>query len=258
MNNISKKSPFITAYDLLKSAAVILMVIDHLGYYFFPEQEWFRAFGRLCVPIWFFLIGFSNSRNICYKLFLAASIVEIAQIIFIMPEIFNALPLNILFTIMVIRLVIDYFIAKLEKDIGGFLLIIILIAVFNFIIGLIFEYGTLGLILAMFGYIVRHKEKYLTDHKSFVYIYYFITGGVFIFYQQVIFNFTIIPLLFTISGVFLINFFLMHKFQRIYRPNIEKYTGKIFGYCIRFTGRKTLDIYIIHVLVFSLIQKLYF
>ena len=37
----------ITSYDLLKAAAVIIMIIDHVGYYFFIDEMWWRAVGRI-------------------------------------------------------------------------------------------------------------------------------------------------------------------------------------------------------------------
>ena len=58
----------LTSYDLLKSLAVILMICDHIGYFFFPEEMWFRTLGRLCLPIWFFLIGYARGDEVS-KLF---------------------------------------------------------------------------------------------------------------------------------------------------------------------------------------------
>ena len=33
----------LTSYDLLKSFAVILMILDHIGYCFYPAEMWFQA-----------------------------------------------------------------------------------------------------------------------------------------------------------------------------------------------------------------------
>ena len=50
---------------MLKLIAVLTMVIDHLGYLFFPDQEWMRAIGRLTMPIFAYAIarGFYYTRN---------------------------------------------------------------------------------------------------------------------------------------------------------------------------------------------------
>ena len=64
----------LTSHDLLKAFAVIIMVIDHAGYYFFPDQEWWRAIGRIGFPIWFFLVGHARGRVISRKLIIGAGL----------------------------------------------------------------------------------------------------------------------------------------------------------------------------------------
>ena len=47
----------------LKSIAALIMVIDHIGYMFFPKVIWIRKVGRLSFPIFAFFVaeGFFNS-----------------------------------------------------------------------------------------------------------------------------------------------------------------------------------------------------
>ncbi|MCQ2570814.1 MAG: conjugal transfer protein TraX [Candidatus Saccharibacteria bacterium] len=50
---------------VLQIIAIVTMVIDHVGCYFFPEQLWLRAIGRMAFPIFAFLLveGFKHTRS---------------------------------------------------------------------------------------------------------------------------------------------------------------------------------------------------
>lgn len=50
--------------DWLKAAAILLVFIDHVGDYFLESGEWWRLFGRLAAPAFFFLIGYSHSSRV--------------------------------------------------------------------------------------------------------------------------------------------------------------------------------------------------
>ena len=48
-------------YDYLKILALITMLIDHIGYYLFPEILVLRLIGRIAFPTFLFLVGFNGS-----------------------------------------------------------------------------------------------------------------------------------------------------------------------------------------------------
>jgi hypothetical protein len=50
---------------MLKIFACLVMLVDHVGYVFFPGQLWLRVIGRLAFPIfaWYVAVGFSRTRN---------------------------------------------------------------------------------------------------------------------------------------------------------------------------------------------------
>jgi hypothetical protein len=50
--------------DWLKTAAIILVVVDHIGYFFIEDADWWSAFGRLAAPPFFFLLGYARTRTV--------------------------------------------------------------------------------------------------------------------------------------------------------------------------------------------------
>lgn len=48
-------------YDILKVVALTTMVIDHIGYFFYPELLWLRRAGRFAFPIFLFLVWYNHS-----------------------------------------------------------------------------------------------------------------------------------------------------------------------------------------------------
>lgn len=53
----------VTTLDLLKVAAVALMIVDHVGLYLYAS-DWLRVLGRPAAVTFGFLIGFSRSRTV--------------------------------------------------------------------------------------------------------------------------------------------------------------------------------------------------
>ena len=43
--------------DWLKTAAIILVAVDHIGHFFMEDDKWWSVFGRLAAPTFFFLMG---------------------------------------------------------------------------------------------------------------------------------------------------------------------------------------------------------
>ena len=135
----------ITSYDLLKMLAVILMIVDHIGAYFFPEELWWRVAGRMCVPIWFFLIGYAKSRDLGAPIWFWMALLAVSDIV-VGQGVF---PVNILATMIIIRLVIDTIMQRTRNDRSMFWAIIVIIVTLCVPTAFLFEYGVLGLIIAI-------------------------------------------------------------------------------------------------------------
>jgi hypothetical protein len=54
----------VTTTDVLKCIGVASFLIDHTGVFFDPAEPWWRLFGRVAAPIFFFLVGFARSRRV--------------------------------------------------------------------------------------------------------------------------------------------------------------------------------------------------
>jgi non-ribosomal peptide synthetase-like protein len=50
--------------DWLKVAAIILVSVDHFGYFFVEDDLWWSVFGRLAAPMFFFLVGYAKTRTV--------------------------------------------------------------------------------------------------------------------------------------------------------------------------------------------------
>lgn len=237
----------ITAHDLIKCLAVLLMISDHIGHHFYPDEMWFRVFGRLCVPIWFFLVGYAKTNERPLYLWSAAVLVTLSAIIsgqFI-------LPLNILFSIIILRYYRDGFISSAlqsPESMRGIFLILLLSTLPT---ALLFEYGAIGMLFVIMGYIVRHKEDVMQKFPP-KYIYLFLGLTFFSFF---ILEGIGLPSLSLSQAVVLgIGFLaigvMLWRFEGKTYPVLTAKLPFAVGWCIRMMGRKTLEIYVIHILLF--------
>ena len=48
-------------YDYLKILALLSMIVDHMGYFLFPEEIWFRVFWRIAFPLFLLLVWYNGS-----------------------------------------------------------------------------------------------------------------------------------------------------------------------------------------------------
>lgn len=238
------KSNFLTSYDLLKSLALILMVADHIGYFLLPEMEWFRVIGRLSVPIWFFLIGFANTRQVQTTIWLGALVVLVSTIV--AGE--YIIPVNILFSLALARLLIDRIMAGALQSYEAFAGMFFLLFFLSVPTMVLFEYGTMGFMFAVLGYMRRHKEG-LTIHPLAMFGF----VAAISFYYAVISGLLIPKLdgaqmLFLFAGVFSLSGLLF-----IFRDLEFKAIPAAFNSALlplKVMGRHSLYIYVVHLLIF--------
>lgn len=234
----------ITSYDLLKTFAVITMIIDHIGYYFFPEVLEWRVIGRLSMPVWMFLIGYANTREIPKELWVGGLVLVGANIVVGMP----ILALNILFGIMLVRLTLDKLMEFLLPNPVYIALFFIFMVFCFFPTDAIIEYGTMCYLFAMLGYVVRHNK--FSDNTLTVFI--MVITLAYLVFQKLIMGmdqtqFLIMATLVT-AEVWLIQYFRSEEYA-----DITKQLPDFLSEAIRFTGRNTLEIYVMHLLMFKIL-----
>lgn len=236
----------ITSYDLLKTLAVVLMVVDHLGYYFFYDDPWWRAVGRVGFPVWFFLVGYSTGRAVPARLIAAAVIVLAAN-----PLVGLALlPLNALFTIIAFRLVLDHLMRFALHGRTRLWAVSAALAAIAMPSCVLTEYGTLGLTTAMFGYLVQHRKT--LNNESLVLPFMIFALLSFVIYQQKLYEFTasqftVMALLTTAMHIMILQF-RPHTFQGMTAACPRALTA-----VIQLCGRSTLEIYVVHLIAFGVL-----
>ncbi len=60
-------APVVDNADWLKTAAIALVVVGHFGYFFMDDADWWSVFGRMAAPVFFFLMGYAQSRTIPFR-----------------------------------------------------------------------------------------------------------------------------------------------------------------------------------------------
>lgn len=194
---IEKKAVPKKAYrnDLLKLLALATMLVDHIGYMYFPKEVLFRIIGRLAFPIFAYqiAIGYSHTRNLkkyTLRLSLFALLTQLPYSFF-NPELqFNPLHFNVLFTFVIaigmlrvydlgISSAKEFFKTKRIKHLlcsllllALTLIIIILPEVMSFVIkDFYIEYGLLGLGLVLLFHIFEEKAWAAVLSIALLYIF---------------------------------------------------------------------------------------
>lgn len=233
----------ITSYDLLKTFAVITMLIDHMGSYFFPDEAWLRAIGRLSFPVWFFLVGYARSRDFSPRMFLGAGLLAASSI----PAGMAFFSLNILVSILVVRALLDPVMTFATRNkwalwgVSAALICALLPA------GLLIEYGSVGLMMAMFGYLVRRRDELeepavLDTYMTFLVVVYGVS-------QILVFGFSHIQSGFVILGSLAV-LFVLSGFKPVTYSALSEKSPVALRWFLQFCGRRTLEIYVVHLLVF--------
>jgi hypothetical protein len=238
--------PVLTSYDFLKATALILMVVDHVGYYFYPEDMWFRIVGRFSAPIWLFLVGYARSRDLSPRMWIGAIILVVANYVVGMA----ILPLNILFTSLFCRMALDPVMDVVRRNPKALYPIATVLFFLTLAAFAVFEYGTAALLIVMTGYMVRNREGLgmskndLTQFAGVAALMYACIE-VFTFMQYGKYAMMSVAI-----GLLVLVLFLL-KFRPYEYPEITQTLPKPVAGLIRLMGRRTLEFYVLHLVLFK-------
>lgn len=246
----SRFSPSITSYDFLKIFALVTMLIDHVGWFFYPENDWFRVIGRMSFPVWIFLIGYARTRDIPKSFWIGGGLMVAFNVIF--GEFI--LPVNVLFTMMIVRLCLDRITSVVfRSDVGlyTFLFFCTFLALPSLFL---FDYGTLAFLMALSGYAVRNRDELFDSRIGFA----FFCVVVFLGHwsaQWATFSFSVVQAM-VFAVLLAITFAVLVRFRPREYPDLTGRLPDPVRFVIQFCGRYTLEIYVIHFLVFYFIHIL--
>lgn len=238
----------LTALDLIKGLSMFVMMTDHIGYYFFPKDLWFRSFGRIDFPVWFFLPGYSKSRAFEKSWLVGGLILLAANIV----TGFSLLPVNAIFTIMLIRFSVDRIALYMMSDRIRFWVTAFLMAALFPVTRLFFEYGSLGLIIGVFGWLCRNRGE-RPDGDSIARQYGVFCWVAFSGLQQYMFGFDL-PQFLVMSlgtGMYLL---ILYLYRPMTFPDAASKVTRLPVALVQFLGRYTLEIYVFHLLLFKAIN----
>lgn len=230
----------VTLLDVLKTLAVLIMICDHVGAYFFPDVPLYRVIGRFGLPVWFFMMGYARGRHIPWQLwggglFLIAIDLVTCQAV---------LPLNALVSMVFIRWSLDFFDRWfLQKFETAFALIIGLVLTVLTPVNP-FEYGAIGLLLAFSGLKARQAPGKNWFFHGFVFL---LTVAV----QIIDFESTLMESILMVAGAGSIYMILLMLYRLPRHVGINPSSWWAAG--LRLGGRYTLEIYVLHIALFCIV-----
>lgn len=238
----------LTSYDLFKTAALLLMMADHVGYFFYPEELWFRVFGRMCVPIWLFLVGYARSRDMGPQMWLGIALLVVTDLVVGR----DILPVTILLTMIIIRAVIDRIgqVTLARRDSYG--VVVFLVVMLTLPTMIVSEYGAQALLLALFGYYVRAEQD--GDARaagSFMWLHMTASLMVYVIFQYFSFLFPEPQFIVMAAGTAAVMLALRY-FRLFIFAGTDRGILYILGTPFRFIGRHTLFLYVGHLVAIKL------
>lgn len=264
------------SHDWLKTIAILLMVVDHVGVYLFPSEYLFRFVGRFSFPIFFFLIGYtyqglredSPASSSAWKkyyikqppllkkvldFFWALSIKSDLLLCLLLITVSNYLlvqnvfPLNILFTVIVCRIVI-YLLDKFQLLDNWLIMSWLFFTLLHVPLIFVYEYGGVAILITILGQLVRKNRQGEIKVRVFIFLSYLSYCASQMVYFPATFNY-IASLYIGIAVLFVL--LSTYQFQKKFLlPNLSAVNLPVM-----FISRYSLYVYTAHLLILKITAK---
>jgi hypothetical protein len=244
--------------DWLKTVAILLVLVDHIGYFFIEDDLWWSVFGRLAAPTFFFLLGYAKSRGVPRNwIWLGVGL----TVLDIWHNEWKWVAPNILLSFALIRLGRPYAQGLLERHgwVGFALLAALLFALLP-VTGQLVDYGAEGWLWALFGL----SQRRYVDHKPVQpnagsknlglmrLLACLIASAVYVWREQIEFSFSQIQF-----AVFIVVLIILSLRLSVFMRGTTRFQPpKLVADTLGFIGRHTLEIYAIELAGFQIIAKL--
>lgn len=225
--------------DLLKTLAIITMLIDHIGLYLYPELPIMRVIGRTAMPIFCFFAGYNFHDKPKTRIIILGILLHIYTTILFKQFIVT----NILISIYFGQWYIYYCRNSLTNFFYSGYCHVIIMVILWYISGNIIDYGTLVIAMMILGFIARNEPKNL---KLCCFITIFA-----IFIHSIIFTLAIPLDAFNFSNFHLILDIILLMLTYILMT-IKDYSQKI-SLNLKWISRNVLYIYCVQIFILQLI-----
>ena len=260
-----EKSSLVDRTDWLKVAAIILVTIDHFGYFFLDNDRWWSVFGRMAAPSFFFLMGYAETRKVPFRWIFIGIFLTLLDS---SNNDWKWVAPNILLSFVIIRLARPYAAILLEKyswiafaAIGVALYLLLPAA------AKAFDYGAEGWLWALFGLSQRMyvDGKPAEDSDAGLLKRTFTSAGllrlaacilaaiIYVGQEQIEFKFNLLQ-----SRVFILGLVILVLSMCLFLRGPSRFQPPpVLAGPVQFIGRHTLAIYAISLAAFEIIVKLF-
>lgn len=234
----------LNTYDLLKAAACIFMLIDHIGMFFLKDHTFLRVIGRSAYPIFAFCIGYNKNYQIRPLLPILAIFMAAFEL-FLDPEarsIIGALKSSIIPSVIIVKMCMMVLYSRLNGKFIGYTLIILMFSSLHSC--LLFQYGFFGVLFAIFGFLSREGciKEYIT-HVVITFFLYTMIEGYGVGYSTL--DYISSSVIFSVLIYIFMSFYIMY----VKIPDIG-------SMAIMILSRQSLMVYFIHYEIMYMVEHL--